>query len=85
MHSSMIGKIEKARKYAAEPERVSFQSFKVKFAGDNDSHSVEYSEGKWHCTCHFFEGWQTCSHVMAMERLLGVMVAKQDSSLQAVI
>ena len=45
MHSSMIGKIEKARKYAEEPERISFQRFTLTFSGDNDHHTVEYDEG----------------------------------------
>ena len=83
MHSSMIGKIEKARKYAEEPERISFQRFTLTFSGDNDHHTVEYDEGEWQCTCHFFHGWQTCSHVMGMERILGVMVSKQESPVKA--
>ena len=35
---------------------------------------MTYQEGKWHCTCHFFAGWGICSHTMALERMLGVMI-----------
>ena len=36
MNSSLIGKVEKARRYAQEKERVSFNTFEVKFHGEND-------------------------------------------------
>jgi hypothetical protein len=74
VHSSLIGKVQKARQYAQEPERVRFDSFTVAFQGENDNHVVTYDHGKWHCTCHFFTGWGICCHSMALEHLLGVMV-----------
>ena len=74
MHSSLIGKIQKAKHYAQEPERVQFDRFSASFAGENDSHRVEYSAGVWHCTCHFFAGWGICAHTMVVERILGAMV-----------
>ena len=40
MHSSMIGKVEKAMRYAHEPDRVKLQSFSASFAGDNGTHTV---------------------------------------------
>ena len=80
MHSSLIGKIEKARRYAQEPDRVSFGSLKVSFRGEHDSYAVEYDQGQWHCTCSFFAGWGVCSHTMAMQRMLGVMVPKSEET-----
>jgi len=74
MHSSLIGKIQKAKQYAQEPERVQFDRFSASFQGENDYHRVTYSAGVWSCTCHFFAGWGICAHTMAVERLLGVMV-----------
>jgi len=74
MQSSLIGKIEKAKRYVAEPERVSISSFSAEFRGENDSHVVELSDGKWHCNCHFFSEWGECVHVMTLERLLGRML-----------
>jgi hypothetical protein len=77
MHSSLIGKIEKARRYAQESDRVSFTSFKTKFRGEHDYYEVEYDGGRWHCTCNFFGGWGVCSHTMALQRILGEMLPKE--------
>lgn len=74
MHSSLIGKIQKAKQYAAEPQRVEFDRFSASFQGDNDYHRVSYSAGVWHCTCRFFAGWGICAHTMAMERMLEPMI-----------
>ena len=54
MQSSLIGKIEKAKHYAQEKERVTFSELSVKFRGENDNYIVSYQGGKWHCSCHFF-------------------------------
>ena len=80
MHSSLIGKIEKAKRYAQEPERVSVLAIKTHFRGDNDAHDVNFDGESWHCTCHFFEGWGTCQHVMALQRMLGP-IAPEDKSI----
>jgi hypothetical protein len=74
VQSSLIGKVQKAKQYAEEPERVRFEEIKLQFHGENGDHEVTYSEGKWNCTCHFFAGWGICCHTMAMERILGVMI-----------
>ena len=78
MQSSLIGKVQKAKQYAQEPERVRFESLKVQFRGENGDHEVTFDGGKWDCTCHFFAGWGICCHTMAMERLLGVMVPEKQ-------
>lgn len=77
MQSSLIGKIEKAKRYAEETERISFTEFSIKFRGDNDSHTTGYQDGKWHCSCHFFPSWGLCCHTMALERILGNMLPKK--------
>ncbi len=77
MHSSLIGKIEKARRYAQERDRVSFASLKTTFRGEHDTYEVEYADGRWHCTCNFFGGWGVCSHTMALQRILGEMLPKE--------
>ena len=84
MQSSMIGKIEKAKRYAQEKERVTFSELTVEFRGEHDTYNVSYKDGKWHCTCHFFSGWGLCSHTMALERMLDEMLppeAKTGTSL----
>ncbi len=82
MQSSLIGKIEKAKRYAQEPERVTFSELSVKFQGENNDYTTEYKEGKWHCSCHFFSSWGTCSHTMALERMLSNMLPKEALTTQ---
>ncbi len=77
MQSSLIGKIEKAKRYAQETDRVSFAELAVEFRGDNDNYKTSYKDGKWHCSCHFFANYGICSHSMAMQRILGDMLPKE--------
>jgi hypothetical protein len=76
MHSSMIGKIEKAHRYAKEPDRVKFREFVASFQGGHDAYTVTLNEGHWSCSCHTFESHivGTCAHVMAMQSILGSML-----------
>jgi hypothetical protein len=74
MDNAMIGKIEKAKRYASERERFSFESFKVTVKGENSNHLVQYEHGKFDCDCSFFQSRNYCSHSMAMERLLDQMI-----------
>ena len=84
MQSSLIGKIEKAKRYAEEPERVTISSFTAVFRGENDDHALDYREGKWHCNCNFFSQWGACVHIMTLQRLLGKMLPEQaDTSTPA--
>lgn len=77
MQSSIIGKIEKAKRYAQEPHRITFAEFSASFRGEHDSYDLSYRQGQWHCSCHFFSGWGTCSHTMALQRILGEMLPKE--------
>src|SRR5205807_1699727 len=43
MNSSLISKIEKAKRYAAEPDRIQFQTLDVSFRGDNGTHRIRLS------------------------------------------
>ncbi|MCL4459094.1 MAG: hypothetical protein M1136_00055 [Chloroflexi bacterium] len=74
MNSSLISKIEKARRYAQERDRVTFTKFEVNFQGENAVHAVSYCDGLWHCDCSFFASRGVCSHTMAMQKILGEML-----------
>ena len=78
LDSGMINKIQKARDYASEPERIHFRSLDVAFDGRNGQHTVDFHDGHWHCDCDYFRGHHTCSHTMAMERVLGVMAPAEE-------
>ena len=82
MQSSLIGKIEKAKRYAQEKERITFSELSVKFHGENDDYNIGYKDGKWHCSCSFFASWGLCSHTMALERILGNMLPEEALSTQ---
>lgn len=73
LDSGMINKIQKAKLYADQPERIHFRDLRVEFDGNHMNHMVEFHEGHWKCDCDYFRGHQTCSHVMALDRVLGVM------------
>lgn len=83
MQSSLIGKIEKAKRYAGEKDRITFQSFSLKFRGEHNNYLVTYNLGAWHCSCAFFGKWNTCSHTMAMERILGEMLSEEEKTTRA--
>lgn len=76
MNSSLIGKIEKAHRYASEPDRIRIQSIESTFHGGHDDYTVKLNGDHWTCTCHTFESHVvgTCAHIMAMQQLLGKML-----------
>jgi hypothetical protein len=80
MNSSMIGKIEKAHRYAKEPERVRFHSLEATFHGGHDDHRISLGSDGWHCSCHAFSSHVlgTCAHVMALQQILSVMLSDED-------
>ncbi len=77
MQSSLIGKIEKAKRYAQEQDRVSFAELSVTFRGEHSTYDVSFKDGKWHCTCNFFSSWGLCSHTMALQRILDKMLPEE--------
>lgn len=83
MNSTLISKVEKARRYAEEPERVRFQSFTASFHGGHDEHQVTLDGEKFSCTCHSFETHETCAHVMALQRMLSPMLTEEQRTVGA--
>ena len=82
MQSSLIGKIEKANRYARETDRITFNELSVKFRGENSDYETSLKDGKWHCTCSFFSSWGLCSHTMAMEKILTNMIPEEARTTQ---
>ena len=74
MDYAMIGKLEKAKQYAKERERFTFNSFEVSIEGSNGPHVVTYDHGTWTCDCSFFQSRGRCSHTMSLEVILEGMV-----------
>jgi len=74
MDYGMIGKIEKAKRYAKQRDRIRFESLTVSIQGENNSHIVHFKDGDWQCDCDFFQSRGRCSHSMAMEIVLEGMI-----------
>ena len=79
MYSGLVSKIEKARWYAEEPERVTLRQFAMRFRGDNGDHDLSFDQGRWHCSCLFFGGHDMCSHTMAVQNLFGPMMPSAEA------
>ena len=77
MDSSLMRKIEKAKDYALQPERIRFNNYQAEFRGNNGNHTITYEAGQWHCDCDYYSGRGTCSHIMAMQFMLDGMVSAE--------
>lgn len=78
MDYGMIGKIEKAKKYAEQRDRFSVESLTVTFMGDNNPHKITLLDGIWKCDCDFFQTRGRCSHTMALEKILDGMQGVEE-------
>ena len=67
MDYGMIGKREKAKRYAEEQNRFVLNKFDVTFHGDNNNHHVTFDNGEFQCDCEFFLTHKRCAHTMALE------------------
>ena len=67
-------KIEKAKRYAGEPQRFHFEKFSLMFHGDNNDHAVSFDNGGWQCDCEYFIVHSWCCHTKALEIMLEKML-----------
>ena len=74
MDYGMIGKIEKAKRYAEQRDRIRIDSLVVTFEGTNNPHTVNLDAGIWRCDCDFFQTRGLCSHTLALEMILEEMI-----------
>lgn len=81
MHSSLVSKIDKAHRYASEPERIELGQISATFHGSHDDYVVTLQDGAWGCSCHTASA-QTlggvCSHIMALQQVLDPMLTQSD-------
>ena len=80
MHSSLVRKIEKAKVYAEEKERVSITGLSATFRGNHNSYQVSYNSESWGCGCPFFASHALCSHTMALQRMLNGMLPQEGTA-----
>ncbi|MDA1128774.1 MAG: hypothetical protein O2913_08755 [Chloroflexi bacterium] len=77
MDSSIISKIEKAKQYSEQKDRVNITSFAATFQGNHNQYDVHFENGAWRCECRFFVTKKVCSHTMALQRILDEMLTRQ--------
>jgi len=77
MDYGMIGKIDKAKRYSEQRDRIRVESLDVTFIGENNDHCVQFKNGAWQCDCEFFNSRGRCSHTMALEIIFEGMLPEQ--------
>jgi hypothetical protein len=77
MDYGMIGKIEKAKRYAQERHRITFSTLDVEFRGDHNVYQALLNAEGWHCNCPGFQAHGICPHVMSLEKLLQPMLKRE--------
>ena len=85
MDYGMIGKIDKAKRYAEQRDRIRVESLDVTIIGENNDHCVQLENGTWQCDCEFFHSRGRCSHTMALEIINGLPVTTKTVSLKTLI
>jgi nucleoside-triphosphatase THEP1 len=68
--TKLIGKIQKAKRYAGEPERFLIKGDEVTITTDHGEKHLKKVEDGWLCDCEFFTENKICSHLMAVEEFL---------------
>ena len=69
MYSSLISMVEKAKRYADEPDRITIRDLEVEFRGNNGTHRLGLRGDEWWCQCEHFQAHGLCAHVMTLQRL----------------
>lgn len=70
MHSALYGMVEKARRYADEPDRIQIEGLRASVRGDSGPHAVVLRDGRLSCDCDHFGHEGLCAHVLTVERVL---------------
>ena len=70
MQSALHGMIDKAHRYAEQPDRVQFSVLQAQVHGDNAEHEVRLDNGRLSCNCDHYAHERLCAHVLTVERVL---------------
>lgn len=75
MNSSFISMVDKAKRYADDPQRISVTDIEVDLRGNNDTHHLALHDNHWSCGCDHFKTHALCAHVMAMQRVFSSYIS----------
>jgi len=67
--TTLIRKIQKAKRYASEPERFLIKENEVTVTTDHGIKNLKKLEDRWVCDCNFFAENNVCSHTIALEEV----------------
>ena len=67
----------KAEQYANEPWRFAVSALTLDMQSEHGHRTISYVNGIWYCICDFFCVEGTCSHVMALGKILAPFTIKQ--------
>lgn len=70
--SAFLGKIEKARRYLAEPERFAMTKVGIVVRSEHGLRNLSFENGRWSCSCEFNQQYQICSHALAVEEFVRI-------------
>ena len=76
MHSSLIGKVEKANRYARELDRITIDRLSLTFRGDNDTHHIGLDGGRGVAPATTSRAG-ICVHLLTLQKVLGVMLPEE--------
>lgn len=65
----LIKKIEKAKRYASEPERFKSENGIVELKSEHGLRKLLFKDGALSCDCDFFNKYQICSHAIAAQKI----------------
>lgn len=67
--AQLLKKIEKARGYISEPERLTVQGVSAELRSEHGRRQLSFINGKWACSCDFYKQYGICSHAIAVAEL----------------
>ncbi|MFH1253719.1 MAG: nucleoside-triphosphatase [Candidatus Uhrbacteria bacterium] len=65
--TKLIGKIQKAKRYASEPKRFLVKDDEVTITTDHGEKHLKKIENEWCCDCGFFAENKICSHLITFD------------------
>ena len=66
----LLKKIEKARRYIADPSLFSFSESEVTLRSEHGTRTLHLTNGSWRCSCDFFADNSICSHSIATKEIV---------------
>lgn len=72
----ILRKEEKSKKYLNELYRFNLDTIGITINSEHGIRNVKYENEKFSCTCDFYKYYGTCSHIMAVEKLVDKLINK---------